>query len=131
MEPPDSSDIPAGSVLRSKKSLYGSTQSPLYFNVALDEYLKSEDFVPSQADAYLYIFNNGSDFMMLPVHVEDQLMASNNRSTLDAINKRLNYRFECKDQGPATYLSSINVIRARETLKLSISQEHRLEGLLR
>ena len=131
MEPPEGSDIPAGSVLRLKKSLYGLKQSPRCFNVALDEYLKSEGFVPSQADPCLYTFNNGNDFMMLAVHVDDQLIASNNRSILDAFKKRLNQRFECKDQGPVSYFLGFNVVRDRETRKLSISQEHYLEGLLR
>lgn len=123
--------MPSGSVLRLKKSLYGLQQSPRCFNVALDEYLKSEGFIPSQADPCLYIFNNGQQFMILGVHVDDQLIASNNRSTLDKFTKRLNARFECKDQGPVSYFLGFNVVRDREARKLSISQEHYLEGLLR
>jgi hypothetical protein len=131
MEPPEGSDIPSGSVLRLKKSLYGLKQSPRCFNVALDEYLKSEGFKPSQADPCLYTFSNDNDFMMLAVHVDDQLIASNNRSTLNAFKKRLNQRFECKDQGPVSYFLGFNVVRDRAARKLSISQEHYLEGLLR
>jgi hypothetical protein len=131
MEPPEGSNIPAGYVLRLKKSLYGLKQSPRCFNVALDEYLRSEGFRPNQADPCLYMYSKGKDFMMLAVHVDDQLIASNNRAILDAFKRRLNERFECKDQGPVSYFLGFNVIRDRKERLLSISQEHYLEQLLR
>lgn len=54
----------------------------------------------SQADPCLYTFNNGNDFMMLAVHVDDHLIASNNRSTLGAFKKRLNQRLSARIKDP-------------------------------
>jgi hypothetical protein len=130
MEAPEGSDIPAGQVLRLKKSLYGLKQSPRCFNDSLDSWLRSEGFQPSSADPCLYTMRDKGVFMMLTVHVDDQLIASNNRSALDAFKTRLNARFECKDQGPVNYFLGFNVIRDRSKRTLSISQEHYLENLL-
>lgn len=131
MEPPEGSDIPSGFVLKLNKSLYGLKQSPKCFNESLDKWLQSEEFVPSSADSCLYTYTNGQVFIMLTVHVDDQLIASNNREALNAFKTRLNARFECKDQGPVNYFLGFNVIRDREKKTLSISQEHYLEQMLR
>jgi transposase InsO family protein len=131
MEPPPGSDIPSGHVLLLHKSLYGLKQSPRCFNDSLDTWLKSEGFQSSRADPCLYTFSHKGIFIMLTVHVDDQLIASNNRPALDAFKKRLNDKFECKDQGPVNYFLGFNVIRDRNSRVLSISHEHYLESLLR
>ena len=67
---------------------------------------------------------------MLTVHVDDQLIACNNRSVLDKFKADLNAAFECSDQGPANYFLGFNIYRDLEAKKLFISQEHYLEALL-
>lgn len=130
LEPPEGLDVPSDQVLLLKKSLYGLKQSPRCFNDALDKWLRSEKFQPSTADPCLYIYQEGDVFMALIVHVEDQLIASNNRQRLDQFKKRLNDRFECKDSGPVNYFLGFNVSRSRESRTLTISQRHYLEGVL-
>jgi hypothetical protein len=62
---------------------------------------------------------------MLSVHVDDQLIACNNRSALDDFKRQLNAQFECSDSGPAGYFLGFNIYRDRATWKLYISQECR------
>jgi hypothetical protein len=131
MEPPEGSGIGSDKVVRLKKSLYGLKQSPRCFNEALDAWLRLERFIPSGADPCLYIYHHGGVLLMLVVHVDDQLIASNDRSALDSFKSRLNAKFECKDQGPVNYFLGFNVIRDRSARKLYISQEHYLDGMLK
>jgi hypothetical protein len=130
LEPPEGSNIPKTHVLRLKKSLYGLRQSPRCFNDELDAWLKSEGFQPSNADACLYTHFKGDKFLMLTIHVDDQLIAGNDRGMLDDFKQRLNKRFECVDHGPVKYFLGFNVVRDIEGRKLTISLEHYLETVL-
>ena len=68
--------------------------------------------------------------LMVSVHVNDQLIASNNRETLEEFKKELNAQFECKDQGPIGYFLGINIYWDRPNRKMYLSQEHYLESIL-
>ena len=54
VQPPEGSGIPANTVLRLRKSLYGLKQSPRLFNKELDEFMKSRQLKPSLADPCIY-----------------------------------------------------------------------------
>ena len=61
------------------------------------------------------------------IHVDDQLIASNDRQHLDVFKSMLNNEFECKDNGP---ISSFLGTRDRTARRLYISQERYLEDVL-
>jgi hypothetical protein len=130
VDPPQGSEIPAGHVLKLRKSLYGLKQSPRLFNQKLNGFLKAQGLTPSMADPCIYIRNDNGIRLMVSVHVDDQLIACNNRAALDQFKKDLNATFECKDQGPIGYFLGINVYRDRPNKRMYLSQEHYLEGLL-
>jgi hypothetical protein len=101
MDPPQGSDLPSNKVLRLRRSLYGLKQSPRCFNKAFDKWLKEQEFVVAKADPCLYTrLSANGDFIMLSIHVDDQLIACNNRSALDKFKYLLNAQFECADSGP-------------------------------
>lgn len=77
LSPPEHSDIPQTHILRLRKSLYGLRQAPRCFNKAFDGWLKSQDLMPTHADPCLYVHQRGKEFLMLSVHVDDQLIACN------------------------------------------------------
>ncbi|TYJ51794.1 hypothetical protein B9479_007610 [Cryptococcus floricola] len=130
MDPPEGSDIPTGNVLRLRKSLYGLKQSPRCFNQAFDKWLRSQGFTSSRADSCLYFRRRNGAWLLLSVHVDDQLIASNSRDALDKFKDELNRAFECSDTGPARYFLGFNIHRDRTVGKLLISQEHYIENLL-
>jgi hypothetical protein len=96
----------------------------------LDKWLKSQGLQPLQADPCVYIKRSGNDFLMLVVHVDDQLIACNSRDMLDNFKSDLNAQFECSDSDTANYFLGFNIFRDRSQRKLFISQEHYLEALL-
>jgi transposase InsO family protein len=130
MDPPEGSTIPQGSVIRLLKSLYGLKQSPRCFNKRFDSWLKDQGFRPTMADPCLYFRKQGETVILISIHVDDQLIASNNRPELDRFKKQLNSEFECSDSGPASYFLGFNIIRDRKNCTLSISQQHYFEALL-
>jgi len=83
LAPPEGSNIANDKVLLLRKLLYGLRQSPRCFNKAFDKWLREQGFVPTTADPCIYTQRNGSDFIMLSLHVDDQLIACNNRYVLD------------------------------------------------
>lgn len=130
LSPAEGSGTSPKFVYRLKKSLYGLKQSPRCFNDKLDTWLKSEGFTQASSDACLYTYRKGGVFIMLTIHVDDQLIAGNDRKAMDEFKKRLNQRFECTDHGPVNYFLGFNVIRDVENRTLSISQEHYIEHML-
>ncbi len=107
--PPEGSNISADKVLHLRKSLYGLKQSPRCFNKAFDEWLRGQGLTPTRADPCIYTRRQGNTFLMLSVHVDDQLIACNSRSALDAFKHTLNNKFECSDSGPAGYFASTSI----------------------
>jgi hypothetical protein len=130
MSPPKGSNIPANKVLRLRKTLYGLKQSSRCFNIALDNWLQGDELKPLRADSCVYIKRSGNDILMLTVHVDDQLIACNNRQVLNNFKARLNAKFDCSDGGPVNYFLGFNVFRDRTQRKLYVSQEHYMEALL-
>jgi hypothetical protein len=130
LEPPEGSNIPSHKVLLLRKSLYGLKQSPRCFNKAFDQWLQEQGLVPTHADPCIYTWSNNGIFLLLSVHVDDQLIACNSRAALDEFKAKLNKRFECSDGGPVAYFLGFNVFRNRSERKLYISQEHYIEAVL-
>jgi hypothetical protein len=130
LDPPQGGDIPANKILLLRKSLYGLKQSPRCFNKALDEWLRSQQLTPTRADPCIYTRSDKGSFLLLSVHVDDQLIACNSRSVLDDFKRKLNDRFECSDGGPVSYFLGFNVFRNRSERKLFVSQEHYIESIL-
>ena len=109
LSPPEGSGIPSNKVLLLHKSLYGLKQSPRCFNKALDKWLRSQGFIPTQADPCVYIKRDKEYILMLCVHVDDQLIACNSRQMLDSFKATLNSAFGCSDSGPANYFLGFNI----------------------
>jgi hypothetical protein len=130
MDPPEGSTIPHGHVIHLLKSLYGLKQSPRCFNKRFDAWLREQGFTPTMADPCLYLRKQGETVILISIHVDDQLIASNNRPELDKFKKQLNSEFECSDSGPASYFLGFNITRDRKNQTLSISQQHYFEALL-
>lgn len=123
--------VPKGKFLRLKKTLYGLRQSPRCFNKTLDKWLQEQGLQPNSADPCLYnrVDSNGHRLMLI-VHVDDQLIACDDRATLDQFKRDLNARFECSDAGPARHFLGFDIIRGREARTIGIRQDKYLRTVL-
>ena len=130
LNPPEGSEIALNKVLKLQKSLYGLKQSPRCFNKRLDKWLESQGLAPIAADPCVYVRRQNGHFLMLSVHVDDQLIACDQRTILDDFKRALNSEFECKDSGPVSYFQGFNVYRDRPNKTLQISQQHYFTDVL-
>ena len=130
MEPPEGSGIPISKVLRLNKALYGLKQSPRCFNKSLDKWLHEQGFESTNGDSCLYYRSIDNNKVLISLHVDDQLIASNNRSHLDIFKKQLNDMFECSDSGPANYFLGFNITRDRSSKVLQLGQQHYVDKVL-
>lgn len=130
MEPPEGSEIADDNVLHLNKALYGLKQSPRCFNKSLDKWLQSQGFCAMTGDPCLYIRSNNGNTILLSLHVDDQLIASNDCTHLDQFKQELNAAFECSDGGAANYFLGFNIKRDRRNRVLQIGQQHYFDKVL-
>jgi hypothetical protein len=130
MEPPEGSNIPSHKVCELKKTLYGLRQAPRAFNKALDKDLRDWGFTPTSADACVYSRRKEGILLMISLHVDDQLLASNSGKELDAFKVLLQTKYKIKDFGAAKHFLGFEIKRDRTTRKLWISQERYLSSVL-
>ena len=79
MGPPEGSGIPGSKVLRFDKTLHGLKQSPCCFNKSLDKFLQERGFNATNGHLCLYHQSTNGNIILTPLHVDDQLIASNSR----------------------------------------------------
>ena len=70
-----SSEFSAGSIVRLRKALYGLKQAPRLWYKAIDEFLRSLEFVQSHADRNVYIHGKANTRMLLLLYVDDISLA--------------------------------------------------------
>ena len=115
MQQPDgyvNNDKP-GMVCKLKKSLYSLKQSARCWNLVMDKFLKSSDYVQSTADPCVYskivIKNEKKILMLIAVYVDDTILASDDIDTLKAEKLKLSKRFEMEDRGEIHYLLGMTI----------------------
>ena len=72
-----------------KQSLYGTRQAHREFNADLEKKLKSLGFQPSPDDPSLFTFRKQSQFVHIPMHVNDGLVFSITKPLLSEIKTKL------------------------------------------
>ena len=111
--PPEGYKEDSSKVLKLNKSLYGLKQAPRYFNKRIDSWLKSVGFITSTADTCLYTRKQGEDTIILMIHVDDQIIASNDQQHLNDFKSLLNKEFECQDNGSIANFLGMEISRDR------------------
>lgn len=71
------------------KSVYGTCQAHREFNEDLDHKLRQLGFTVCQVDNSLYSLQKGSSFIHIPMHVEDGMAFSNDKSLLRDFRENL------------------------------------------
>ena len=97
-------------VCRLNSSLYGLKQSARCWNLVIDSYLKSKNFVQNLADPCIYykseIVDGKKVIALIAVYVDDSIICSNELSVLNAEKKDLSEHFEMDDRGKFTTFSA-------------------------
>lgn len=117
-------------VCRLKKAIYGLKQAGRQWWKTLKAFLLEQGFKISAVDACLYLFERGKDKLWIPVHVDDQGLASNSRRLMDWIKTEMAKRFKIKDLGPVSTFLGIRIERDRPNRLMYLSQQQYLQDVL-
>jgi hypothetical protein len=92
--------------------------------------LLSLQFENSVNDDSLYIFQEGSDFIYIHIHVNDGLVFSNSKSLLSHFKQQFSQIYTLKwNDKPSLHLG-LKITRNRSNRTIMLSQEHYLKDVL-
>jgi len=114
--------------LRLKKALYGLKQAPLAWNRELDTYLKEIGFRPFESEPCLYVKYVGDDIILLPVYVDDFIIAYSNVDVYNEFKEQLMSKYRMKDLGELKQILGMRVLRSDEAI--CVDQVQYLEKVL-
>jgi hypothetical protein len=108
-------------VCKLQKSLYGLKQSPAW-NQKLDAFLKSIEFMNSEADPSVYVAQVGDVKFFIVVYVDDLILVCNDQNKLLQIKEELSQKFEMKDLEELHFFLGMEVERNHDEILLCINQ---------
>jgi transposase InsO family protein len=117
-------------VVRLLKGLYGIKQGPRIWALRLHSVLTSIGFERTDCDYSVYVYRRGDVRVMVPIHVDDLLLASNSKSAIQRVKAELASHFKLHDQGPARSILGIKIDRDRASRSVSLSQPGYIESIL-
>ena len=117
-------------VVRLLKGLYGIKQGPRIWALKLHSVLTSIGFERIDCDYSVYVYRRGSVRIMMPIHVDDLLLASNSKTAIQRVKSNLSAHFKLHDQGPTTSILGIKIEHDHTARTISLSQPGYVESIL-
>jgi Reverse transcriptase (RNA-dependent DNA polymerase) len=110
--------------------LYGIKQWPRIWALRLHSVLTDLGFERTDCDYSVYVYQRGDVRILLPIHVDDLLLASNSETAIADVKSQLASHFKLHDQGPATSILGMKIERNRAARTISLSQPGYIESIL-
>jgi hypothetical protein len=117
-------------VVRLLKGLYGIKQGPRIWALKLHSVLLTIGFERIDCDHSVYVYRRGDVRIMMPIHVDDLLLASNSKEAIRKVKAELASHFKIHDQGPTTSILGIKVERDRAARSMCLSQPGYIQSIL-
>jgi hypothetical protein len=134
MEMPQGTNNPPGTICRLNKTLYGLKQSGRYWNITITDTILQKlsklQFKRSEFDHYMFISRVNGHVVIIVIYVDDLLLFSNNRASLDKAKKLLAKEFDMKDLSTAERYLGINITRDRKMRILKLDQSEYIKDIL-
>jgi predicted RNA binding protein YcfA (HicA-like mRNA interferase family) len=118
-------------VLKLLKGLYGIKQGPHIWSVKLHNVLKTIGFKRIETDHSVFIYERDGTKIVVPVHVDDLLLASKSLPAITKVKNELKNAFKIHDQGPTKQILGIKLDRDRSSRSIYLSQPAYIEDMLR
>lgn len=127
--------IASDSWLKLKRNLYGLRQAPRNWSLTFINWmLKEQKYVKASIDDCLFykeFKHKGKDvFILLLMYVDDNIIISNDRESLDIFKKDMHEKFKIVDKGPIETYLGVQIQRDRNAGTLKIHQEGYLNEVL-
>ena len=127
---PGPGEDPKRWVVRLLKGLYGIKQGPRIWALKLHSVLTDIGFERTDCDHSVYVYRRDSVRILLPIHVDNLLLASNSRSALQSVKSELGSHFKLHDLGPTTSILGMKLVRDRRARTIALSQPGYIESIL-
>ena len=101
----------------------------------IDKYFKDSGYVQNRADPCVYVKNitrnKEKSIMIIAIHVDDHILACNDKQMMEIEKADLQRKFGIKDQGEAHHILGMSISRNMEKHTLVISQKMLFENFLK
>jgi hypothetical protein len=95
-----------------------------------DKYVVGQGFIRSEADHCVYFKQEGNNFIILVLYVDDIILISDCKKLVKETKSQLSCEFDMKDLGELHYCLGIEVKRDHQNKKLYINQRKYVENIL-
>jgi len=117
-------------VCKLEKGLYGLKHSVRCWYPMLNDYLQNLGYQQYPSDPCVYWKRVGSGLIVLAMHVDDLIIASNNPQMLQHENKAFSREFAMHGFGEAHFVLGMKTIRNRPNRKLWLTQTKYLPEMI-
>jgi transposase InsO family protein len=109
-------------VYKLKKSLYGLKQAARVWNKTLNDALTTNGCKQNETDKCLYVKRENERVMYVLIHVDDILVASNDKNLVERTMKKIGECFEIKNLGEAKHYLGLSIERKNGNFMISQQQ---------
>jgi len=113
------------------KGLYGIKQGPHIWALKLHSVLLTIGFEWIDCDHLVYVYQHGDVQIMVPIHVDDLLLALNLKAAIQKVKAELALHFKIHDQGPTMSILGIKVECDQAAHSISLSQPGYIQLILK
>ena len=110
-------------VYKLRKRLYGLKQAPRQWYKKFDSFMHRIGFKRCEVDHGCYVKFFGNSYIILPLYVDDMLIAWSNIEEINNLRKQLSKQFTMKDLGAAKQILGIRIIRDKANGTLSFHSQ--------
>lgn len=112
-----------------KKSIYGLKQAPRMWNQEFNKFLVKFGLTRSTIDPCVYFRRHQEEIRYVAIWVDDGLVCSNNRTTVNAILEHLKNHFDMRIMAADRFVG-LEITRRREDRKILITQSDFITKIL-
>jgi hypothetical protein len=112
------------------KPLYGLKQSARNWNARLHEVLTSMGFTRCEADHAVYIYTRGEVRIIVPIFIDDIMLAGTSPAANDKVVNELKSHFKLCDLGLTKFLLGIHITHDIPNCTISLSQRQYIINIL-
>ena len=112
------------------KGLYGIKQGPCIWALKLHSVLTSIGFKCIDCNYSVYVYQHSDVRIMMPIHINDLLLASNSKAAIQSVKTNLATHFKLHNQGPTTLILGIKIEHDGTTCTIPLSQPGYIKSIL-
>ena len=118
-------------VCKLQSSIYGLKQASRQWNLKFHQAILEDGFTMMEKDHCMYIKRSNNYFIILCLHVDNILIAGNDKKLIDVTKKWLSSNLEMKDMWEANYVLGFKILKDRSKTLLGLSQETYIKKILK